>query len=366
MKEKLLKLLVCPSCGRGFRCRIFSRRGGEVEDGLLTCRCGKWYPIVGFIPRILPNIIREHPGFLDKYRDKIPRELVSRKELKEFAKTRRSTKESFGLQWTRYKYLRSEQDMEYVRQGGFKPGSLRGKIVLDAGCGYGRHMSILSKHAKEIVGVDLGEGVNSAQELLGKRKNVHLIQGDLLNLPFRKGAFDFIYSWGVIHHTPHPKKTFENIAQYVKPKGGFSVKIYSRRHPGAEFLEYFFRWFTTKLPHRLLYFLCYIAAPLGPLFSWFRTKPILGYIPSLIPIVYYPDWRRSHIDTFDRFSPQYQYHYSEEEVVGWFNETGFTDIIASGDHGIRGTLKKFRPLPEARDYKRGKLTRKDLKIARSM
>jgi hypothetical protein len=39
-----------------------------------------------------------------------------------------------------------------------------------------------------------------------------------------------------------------------------------------------------------------------------------------------PDWRLRACDAFDWYAPYYQYHYTPDEVKGWFEQEGFTDV----------------------------------------
>lgn len=52
----------------------------EVVTGMLYCsRCGRWYPIIDEIPRMLPDNLRreeEDRAFLERFRAKIPRNIL--------------------------------------------------------------------------------------------------------------------------------------------------------------------------------------------------------------------------------------------------------------------------------------------------
>ncbi len=52
---------------------------------------------------------------------------------------------------------------------------------------------------------------------------------DCEQLPFVDATFDFVYSWGVIHHTPDTDKAAREIVRVVKPGGQVTVMIYNRR-----------------------------------------------------------------------------------------------------------------------------------------
>jgi hypothetical protein len=47
------------------------------------------------------------------------------------------------------------------------------------------------------------------------------------------------------------------------------------------------------------------------------------------------DWRISHIDTFDWYHPQYQFHFPMEEVQHWFEEKGLKGIVGVESKGVR-------------------------------
>ena len=48
------------------------------------------------------------------------------------------------------------------------------------------------------------------------------------------------------------------------------------------------------------------------------------------------NWRISHIDTFDWYHPEYQYHFPMEQVESWFEEKGLVDIYGVESKGMRG------------------------------
>ena len=67
MKRRLLELIVCPNCQGQLKCMVFSEVDTEIGDGLLVCDCGRWFPIVAGIPRLLPDSLMA--DFLAKNRE---------------------------------------------------------------------------------------------------------------------------------------------------------------------------------------------------------------------------------------------------------------------------------------------------------
>ncbi|MDY6863481.1 MAG: methyltransferase domain-containing protein [Thermodesulfobacteriota bacterium] len=309
----------------------------EIEEGLLECpQCGKWYPIINTIPIILPNALDIFPEFLEKYKNILPEWNFSSLDKKVFEKEKLKTQKSFGFEWKIYSVTRDERDKKYCLEGGLTPDFFKGKTVLDAGCGYGRHTRIISQWAKEIIGIDLSVSIFNARNVTKDIPNVHLVQGDLFEPPFLKEKFDIVYSWGVLHHTPNPRKAFETLKNFVKSGGFYSVKIYKKFPLPAQFIERAIRLITLRLPLNLLYKTSYIAVPLNKLY-WRFGKFVPGmkyFLKCFIKLDPNPEIAR--IDTFDWYHPQYQYHYPMEEIISWFNDCGFEEIIAIESEGVRG------------------------------
>ena len=103
----------------------------------------------------------------------------------------------------------------------------RGRRCVDIGCGSGRWTYALAELGAEVVAVDLTSGgVESLYGELGDRPNVTIAQADIFALPFAPETFDFVMSWGVLHHTPSTKQAFDRIVPLVRPDGTLYVMIY--------------------------------------------------------------------------------------------------------------------------------------------
>ncbi len=106
---------------------------------------------------------------------------------------------------------------EFVTQTGLDPADLRGKRVLDAGCGGGRFAALLAREGVRVVGLDLDlVGLEQSRDHLGRSAGASFVQGDLFQPPFQAASFDFIYSLGVLHHTPHPPAAFAALVRVVE------------------------------------------------------------------------------------------------------------------------------------------------------
>ena len=156
MKYRLLELLACPKCGEGYECEEFETSENpdgqvEVDQGILRCPCGAWFPIVDAVPVILPNALDIYSDFAREYANRLPEWSISEEDIRRFEAEKKKTQESFGFEWTIYSTVRDERDEGYVLEGGLTPDFFAGKLVLDAGCGYGRHSRVVNGFGAEVV-----------------------------------------------------------------------------------------------------------------------------------------------------------------------------------------------------------------------
>lgn len=228
---------------------------------------------------------------------------------------------SFGRQWNRYDVARPEEDDATFRvKTGIDPRDLSGQLVLDAGCGGGRYARLLGQHGAHVLGVDLSAAVLKAAALCTDLRDVTIIQADLLDLPVAEDAFDLVYSIGVLHHTPDPRRAFAQIARRVKPGGRLAVWLYRRNTLPQEWLNTGLRAVTTRLPAPVLEPLCAGLGALGSIPVVNRTLNKLANFSS------HPDWTLRVCDNFDWYAPAYQSHHTPDELRRWFEEEGFMDV----------------------------------------
>jgi ubiquinone/menaquinone biosynthesis C-methylase UbiE len=102
--------------------------------------------------------------------------------------------------------------------------SIRGKSVLDVGCGYGwfEKFCIESK-VKHIYGTEISENdLLTAKENINSKKASFIVAG-ALKLPFKDNTFDTVVAWEVIEHVPENKENimFREINRVLKNGGEF-------------------------------------------------------------------------------------------------------------------------------------------------
>jgi len=203
MKDKLLNFLVCPKCKNDFSLHKTVMDGNEIKEGILSCKkCLAEFSIRNYIPRFVAS---------DSY-----------------------TK-NFSFEWKRWKRVQldiysgnKESENVFNTKTSLNKEDVKGKLVLDVGCGAGRFSEVVSRWGGEVIGVDLSYSVDAAFENIGIRENAHFVQADIFNLPFRQETFDIVFSIGVLHHTLNTKKAFNGIVAYVKQGGRLAIWVYSR------------------------------------------------------------------------------------------------------------------------------------------
>ena len=297
MKLSALDVIVCPACKTALELRTDVQDGAEVVEGQLDCgRCGKMFPITRGVPRFVPR---------DAYA------------------------QSFGYQWNWFRTVQldsinqtSESEQALAATTGWSDDEFAGRRLLDAGVGAGRFADRAAAKGAEVFGVDLTAAVDAAYRNIGTRPNVHLFQADIFALPFRDATFDLAYSIGVLHHTPAPKEAFARVAATVRAGGQFAVYLYARYGPSHRASDAI-RLVTTRLPLKMMWGLSAAAIPLYYLYK----LPVIGTVLRLAaPISMEPAARWRWLDTFDWYTPKYQFKYLYPEIFRWFRENGFRDI----------------------------------------
>jgi SAM-dependent methyltransferase len=240
-----------------------------------------------------------------------------------------------------------------------EPGFLRGKRVLDAGCGNGRHAYYAGLQGADVWAVDLGPAVEVARHNTMGLKSVQVVQADLNNLPFQKDYFDFIYSIGVLHHLSDPEVALRNLIACLKPGGEIQVYLYWK--PERQFVKRLLlsavksaRTVTTRLPYRVTYALSYPAAVLAYCFFVWPYR-VLSRVPGMkafaeqLPMKQYARYpfRVCINDQFDRFSAPIEKRYTRAEVESCLSRAGLEAVTVLPNFGWNGSGRK--PLRKTRD-----------------
>jgi SAM-dependent methyltransferase len=251
-----------------------------------------------------------------------------------------ATAENFGWQWQHF----VQSDELYADQflGWIAPVTsefFQGKVVLEGGCGKGRHTQLAARWgAREVIGVDLSDAVETAFAATRKLENAHIIQADIYHLPLAR-AFDYAFSIGVLHHLPDPRAGFGSLASKVKAGGNISAWVY-----GAENNEWITRFvdplrekFSSQIDRRTLLQLS--KAPTAVVYL--ATKLVYGPLnrstggAQLARHLFYNDylnaishfgWREQHTIVFDHLVAPTSHYIRREDFEEWWRDVKASDL----------------------------------------
>ncbi|HEX6897123.1 MAG TPA: class I SAM-dependent methyltransferase [Bryobacteraceae bacterium] len=109
-----------------------------------------------------------------------------------------------------------------------------GKRVLEIGCGIGTDTINFARHGARVTAVDLTEKslevARQRARVFGLEDRITFLQANAEQLSDYVPAepYDLIYSFGVIHHTPHPDRVLDQIRKYVTPDSTVKIMVYNR------------------------------------------------------------------------------------------------------------------------------------------
>ena len=176
-------------------------------------------------------------------------------------------------------------------------------------------------------------------------RNVHVVQGDLLRLPFRTaaegGGFDLVYSIGVLHHLPDPHKGFRTLTEYVRPGGTIAVWVYGYENNGfVRNVVEPIRRLSTRMPPSVLRGL---AWPLALGFHGLAKgvyRPLSGTAAErILPLDAYMTsvarygFRQNYTIVFDQLVAPTAAYIRGAEIEEWFGDSGLEDVRITNRHG---------------------------------
>ena len=321
MKARLLPYLACPDCRGDIEADFVE----ELEEGELACSgCQRVFPVSGGVPSLLPSEIN----------------VEATKVASQFAE-----------QWKHYDERRAEYRQQFLDWiSPVTADFFKGKVVLDGGCGKGRHLLASSDFEPEmIIGVDLGEAAYVAKAATRDNPAVEVVRGDMLCLPFKDEVIDYAFSVGVLHHLPDPQGGFKELTRTVKSDGHVSAWVYGLENNEwiVTYVDPFRKNVSGKLPRGVLRTLSsFLAAFLQvvihgvykPLHSLFPTLslPIKDY---LLYISRFPH-REIEVIVYDQLNPQIAFYLPRDHFETWFQELSEVEINWHNSNSWRGFAKK--------------------------
>jgi ubiquinone/menaquinone biosynthesis C-methylase UbiE/uncharacterized protein YbaR (Trm112 family) len=309
MKIEHLSLLCDPETHEDLTLEGATIKDNEIISGMLVSSSNR-YPIINGIPRFVEN-----EGYSD----------------------------NFGYQWNRWARVQFEDQnkggpMEnhtinmFKSISGLSGQALKGKTVLDMGCGPGRFTDVAKSMGATVIALDYSSAIDAARENFKEtRSDIIFIQGDALKLPIKTQSLDYVFSIGVLHHTPAPEKGVREAWRALRNGGEFSIRVYGFGANG------FYTFPTVKMWRAIFQFLKPIFKHYPPLvYSYlFGTigyglgkvwRPLSYPIRVFFPTAWEPDYRWAILDTFDAIATTFQSGHTPEEVEKWLRSSGFEVI----------------------------------------
>jgi SAM-dependent methyltransferase len=194
--DDFLDLLACPACG------------GALASDLACFDCGAHYEAPDGIPNLRLGGSARTEVVRDFYEDTPFPDYPPRA----------------SLAWLRARADRSEFAHLIDRA---IPGDAR---ILEVGCGTGQMSLYLARACRVIIGADLARAPLELGMAAARRFQLHqvlFVQTDLHRPALRKGAFDVLYTSGVLHHTPDPRAAFAQLVPLVRPGGVIVLGLYN-------------------------------------------------------------------------------------------------------------------------------------------
>jgi len=218
----------------------------------------------------------------------------------------------FDEQWKKVmeeKHLNEQKDKfdftqkrveEFMNLTGIKNNGLDGKICLDAGCGPGRWTYAMQQlGAKKVDSFDISsEALKRCREI-----NPDAYESSIFDIETNP-VYDFVLSWGVLHHNKNTREAFSKVASQVKNGGMLHIMVYDKKYDheydgyrGDTSIEKHKEWEKLSFEEKIKICENKVKTAGGDVHGW-----------------------------FDAFNPEVNLSFTPEEIKEWFENEGFIKI----------------------------------------
>jgi 2-polyprenyl-3-methyl-5-hydroxy-6-metoxy-1,4-benzoquinol methylase len=269
----------------------------------------------------------------------------------------------FGLQWNAHRQTQLDSSLGTPisldrLEGclGMPIARLRGKRVLEAGCGAGRFTEHLVAAGALVHSIDLSSAVDANLDNIGSRPNHRIAQADILTPPFPEGAFDVVLCLGVVQHTRLPEDTIRALWSRVRPGGLLAIDHYAWSLSMVTKLALGYRLVLKRLPpstaKRVTDRLVDVFFPIHWAVRGFQPAQMLLSRVSPCPVYFrkFPQLSReqhlelTRLDTFDSNTDHYKHLRTARQIRTALEDLGAIEIhVERGGNGIEGRCRKRQP-----------------------
>ena len=262
--------------------------------------------------------------------------------------------DSFGFQWNTFTRTQLDSQngndisekrlLEFL---GSHLQELKGKNVLEVGCGAGRFTEILLKYGAHVHATDLSNAVEANYKNFQGREHYQVAQADLYGIPYPFESFDLVLCIGVVQHTRDPHESISTLYKYVKPGGVLAYDQYL-------LTPFYFtkpvmpvRYFLKNMkPEKALTAVNRMAEIFFPMQWRFRNNRIMTFMLNRISPLYnyfnkFPQMSReehyelTRLDTFDGLTDYYKHLTTVNKTKKYLRKYQFQQLeVKKGGNGV--------------------------------
>lgn len=267
---------------------------------------------------------------------------------------------AFGLQWKTFTktQLDSHSQLPITKERlerclGIPLNELKGKTVLEVGCGAGRFTELLVASGALVHSVDLSVAVEANKQNIGDVPNYTIAQASVYELPFPNDSFEYVICLGVIQHTPDSNKTIEALWKKVAPGGKLIIDHYRWRLAYYSTLKPLYRhWLRTMKPDRSKKIVDRLVDFFFPLHwktrhfkpAWWllqRVSPLIEYIHHYPEQGYEFQLEWSRLDSYDSLTDYYKHLKTPGQIRRQLDQLNGKDVwINIGGNGVEARATK--------------------------
>lgn len=299
----------------------------HLESKYLSNESGEKFPVKNGIPRFVPE---------DNYAS------------------------AFGLQWQTYAFTQLDSTNgttitkdRIERCLGFPISELKGKNLLEVGCGAGRFTEILIAGGANVHAIDLSVAVEVNKEVNKNKSDYQVAQASVYDIPYPKESFDIVFCLGVIQHTPDSEKTIESLWEMVKPGGLLVIDHYKWRLGYYSTLTPVFRaWLKRLKPQTSLKIVKKLVDFFFPIHWKLKDKGVVNWLvhrisPLIVYIQMFPEkdykfhYDLAQLDTYDQLTDYYKHLRTPAQIRKTLEKLNGSNIwINLGGNGVEARCEK--------------------------
>jgi arsenite methyltransferase len=316
----------------------------EAGESLVCEATGETFPIINGIPRLVGGVDGEQKQTMDGFSykwEKTPQFGKTPEHQRVFLQ---AYKEWFGVNSTD----------DFGRY-------MKGKTVLNAGCGCGRNEFFWGRFPAKIVDLDISRAIDVAKKNWSQDERFSFVQADVLKIPFADQSFDVVWSEGVLHHTPSTYHALQSCVRVLKADGVILFYVYRKKAPLREFADDYLRNAIADLPPDQAWAALEPLTHLAKAFSDIKAKvtipvdvDLLGFKAGTFDVqrfLYYNVMKFYWNDEFtfdenvhinyDWYYPKYCWRHTVQEIREWLREFNLDELeMHEADSGIGVVARK--------------------------